>query len=73
MDVPSPQQRPAVLARYQQWRAIGRELNKKLVESLSGDDINEAGELLGLLHKGVLFFDTEDTVAVLMEIGRAHV
>ena len=61
------------LVEYQRWRAVGRRLNTKLVESLDKKDIDEAGKRLGILRKGVLCFDTEDTISVLMDYAIRHV
>jgi hypothetical protein len=73
MNLPTPQQRPEVLAQYRRWRAVGEQLNGKLVESLGKRDIDEAGRRLGLLRNGVLCFDTEDTITVLMDFAIRHV
>ena len=73
MEALSPQQRSDVLVDYQRRRAIGLRLNAKLVKSLKKEDIDEAGNCLGILRKGVLCFDTEDTVAVLMDYAIRHI
>ena len=69
----SPSRTSEKLLEYQRWRTIGRRLNMRLVESLDKKELNEAGKRLGLLHKGVFHFDTEDTATVLMDFALFHV
>jgi hypothetical protein len=73
MELPLPEQRPEILARYRRWRAVGEQLNTKLVKSLGKHDIDEAGRRLGLLRNGVLYIDTEDVATVLMDYAIHHV
>jgi hypothetical protein len=69
----SPEQYPEILAEYHHWRDIGRRVNSRLVGSLSKEDIHEAGRRLGILRRGILCFDTEDTMTVLMDYAIRHV
>ena len=62
MEAILSQQYSEKMLEYQRWRAIGRHLNTKLVESLEKRDIDEAGKRLGILRKGVLCFDTESGI-----------
>jgi len=65
--------RGETLAKYRRFREISRGLNQQLVESLDGETINEAGRRLGILRRNTLVFDTEDTMAVLMDYAIHHV
>ena len=49
---------------YRQLRTVGTELNHNLFGQLSKTDMNNAGRLLGILHKGVLMFDEEGSGGV---------
>jgi len=73
MEAASSKRRGELLAAYQRFRTIGRRLNSKLVEILDKEALDESGRRLGILRKGVLVFDSEDTVAVLMDYGIYHV
>ena len=73
MEVPDPQIRGEMLATYQHLRGVGRRLNGELVESLDRKAIDEAGRRLGILKRGTLYFDTEDTISVLMDYAIRHV
>jgi len=55
------------LAHYQQLRRVARPLNGRLVKALSKRDLDEGGRKLGLLRDGVLVFETEDEMSVLMD------
>lgn len=59
--------REAVLARYRRLRAVGRDLNNRLVARLSKDALQEGGKRLGILRGDTLVFDTEDEASVLMD------
>ena len=59
--------RNEIISRYKHLRAVGRNLNHKMVERLSKDDLHEGGRKLGILQKGVLVFNSEDESAVLMD------
>ena len=65
--IESKRQHAELLARYQQIRQIGLELNNRLVGTLSKSDLQEGGKRLGILRRGVLVFDTEDVTSVLMD------
>lgn len=59
--------RDELIARYKHLRAVGRKLNHKMVERLSKDVLHEGAGKIGVLHKGILVFDSEDESAVLMD------
>jgi hypothetical protein len=59
--------RDEIISRYKRLRAVGRNLNHKMVERLSKDVLHEGGKKLGILHKGVLVFNSEDESAILMD------
>jgi len=67
MEAISSEKQAEMLVRYQQFRAVGRELNNSLVKSLGKEAITEAAEQLGMLERGVIVFDTEDVSSVLMD------
>jgi hypothetical protein len=56
-----------IISRYKRLRAVGRNLNHKMVEWLSKDVLHEGGKKLGILHKDVLVFNSEDESSVLMD------
>ncbi len=55
------------ILRYKLIREIGRKLNSLLTKRLPKDVIDEGARKLGILHKGILVFDSEDEMAVLMD------
>ena len=59
--------RDGILARYKHLRVVSRNLNSKLVESLSRDVLYEGGRKLGILKGKTLVFDSEDETSVLMD------
>ena len=59
--------RGSIISRYKRLRAVGRNLNQKMVERLSKDALHKGGRKLGILRKGVLVFNSEDESAVLMD------
>ena len=73
MEALSSQQCSDLLVDYQRRRAIGLRVNTKLVESLDKKAIDEAGNRLGILRKGVLCLDTEDTICVVMDYAIRHI
>ncbi|MGO8749500.1 MAG: YecA family protein [Thermoguttaceae bacterium] len=56
-----------IIRRYTHLRAVGRNLNHKLVERLSKDVLDDGGRKLGILQKDILVFNSEDESAVLMD------
>jgi hypothetical protein len=60
-------QHTELLARYKHLRQAGKELNHRLVATLSKSEIHEGAKDLGLLKKGVLVFDNEAEMPVLMD------
>lgn len=73
MDATLLSARDETLAKYQRFREISRGLNRQLLEALEGDAVNEAGRRLGILRRNFLVFDSEDTMAVLMDYAIHHV
>ena len=59
--------RAEVLSRYQRLRAVGRNLNSKLVKRLTKDVLHEGGKKLGILQRSTLVFNSEDETCVLMD------
>jgi hypothetical protein len=53
--------------RYKRLRALGRDLNQRIVETIPREMIPRAADALGILQKGVLVFETEDSAGVLMD------
>ncbi len=53
--------------RYRALRAIGMELNHKIVKTLPGRAFDEIGDALGIRRDGVLIFDNEDMTSVMMD------
>jgi hypothetical protein len=63
MSIPGPE----VVAEYIRLRAVARELNNRLVESLSRAVLDEGGKKLGILKGNTLLLDSEDEISVLMD------
>ncbi|NLS91391.1 MAG: SEC-C domain-containing protein [Planctomycetaceae bacterium] len=59
--------RSEIVSRYKHLRAVGRNLNHKLVKRLSKDVLSEGGKRLGIFQRGTLIFNSEDESAVLMD------
>jgi hypothetical protein len=57
----------AYLPRYKHLRQVGTRLNTRLVKTLSRDEMDQGARELGLLHQGVMVFDSEDEMSVLMD------
>ena len=55
------------LMRYKHLRERAREVNKRLVQTLPRDIIDEGGKKLGILNGNVLKLDTQDMITVLMD------
>jgi hypothetical protein len=53
--------------RYKRLRALGRDLNQRIVETIPREMIPRVADALGILQKGVLVFETEDSAGVLMD------
>lgn len=56
-----------VLSRYDQLRKASRDVNARIVETLTGEEMTSAGERLGIVRDGVLIFSSEDDTNVLMD------
>lgn len=52
---------------YKRLRSLGMDLNQRMVDTIPSKTIPAVGEAIGILHKGVLVFETEDTPGVLMD------
>jgi hypothetical protein len=59
--------RDEIVSWYKRLRAVGLNLNSKLVKRLNKDVLDEGGKKLGFLRKGVFVFDSEDESSVLMD------
>jgi hypothetical protein len=57
----------ALLERYRRMREVTFRLNNLLVKTIPKRTLEECGRLLGFIRKGILFFETEDESAVLMD------
>jgi tetratricopeptide (TPR) repeat protein len=55
------------LARYQQLRAIQRNLHHMFLDWLPKNALEECGKVLGIYRKGTLVFNSEDETSVLMD------
>jgi len=53
--------------RYRRFRGLGIELSRDLVKTIPKRAYDEVGDAIGILHNGVLVFDTEDMSGVLMD------
>src|SRR5580658_9918271 len=53
--------------RYRRFRALGSELCHRIVNTISKHAHYEVGDAIGILHNGVLVFDSEDMFGVLMD------
>jgi hypothetical protein len=54
-------------ARYQHWREVLIRVNSSLVKTLEKGVMDEGGDKLGIRHKGVLVFDREEEMPILMD------
>lgn len=53
--------------RYKRLRRLARDLNHRIVKTVPREAMHEVGETIGILHRGVLVFDTEDETSILMD------
>ena len=53
--------------RYKRLRSLGKELNHRMVQTIPRETLPAVGEVIGILHQGVLVFATEDMSGVLMD------
>ena len=53
--------------RYKRLRQLARDLNHRIVKTVPREAMHEVGETIGILHRGVLVFDTEDETSILMD------
>lgn len=66
-ESPQNADRKEILSRYKQSRQVSKNLNSKLVASLSRDVLFEGARKLGMLQGKTLIFDSEDQTSVLMD------
>jgi hypothetical protein len=53
--------------RYRRLRALSTELNSKILKTIPKHAYYEVGDAIGILHNGVLLFDSEDMTGVLTD------
>jgi hypothetical protein len=53
--------------RYKRLRSLSKDLNHRMVQTIPHKTVPAVGEAIGILHKGVLVFETEDMSGVLMD------
>jgi SEC-C motif len=53
--------------RYKRLRSLGKDLNHRMVQTIPRETPYAVGEAIGILHKRVLVFQTEDMSGVLMD------
>jgi hypothetical protein len=53
--------------RYRHLRAHAMDLNHRIIKTIPPQAYHDVGRAIGILHKGVLVFDTEDMSSVLMD------
>jgi hypothetical protein len=58
---------PQAVERYRRFRALSTELNSRIVKTIPKHIHYEVGDAIGILHNGVLVFDSEDMFGVLMD------
>ncbi|HEY2587139.1 MAG TPA: SEC-C metal-binding domain-containing protein [Tepidisphaeraceae bacterium] len=58
-----------LVERYKELRAKSRTLSNALAKSLPGDVIKEAAKRLGMLKGNEILLETEDEIAVVMDVG----
>jgi hypothetical protein len=57
-----------MVAEYTRTRAISKALNNRLVETLSRSVLDEGGKKLGILRGDTLMLESEDEIAILMDL-----
>jgi hypothetical protein len=53
--------------RYRTLRALGTDLNSRIVKTVPRQAFHDIGEAIGILRNGTLVFDTEDVSSVMMD------
>jgi hypothetical protein len=53
--------------RYRRFRALSRDLNHRIIKTIPRHAYDEVGDAIGVLHNGVLVFDSEDMASVMMD------
>jgi hypothetical protein len=53
--------------RYKRLRSLSKDLNHRMVQTIPHKTVPAVGEAIGILHKGVLVFETEDMSGVLVD------
>ena len=69
---PADDDREALLDRYRQVRAVGRELNMALVKQLPRTAVPECGKKLGIFKAGTLILNNDDEIAILYDYCLYH-
>ena len=66
-DTSDPAKTAELAQRYQHIRGLSRRLNNEMLAIIPEDGVNVAGKRLGVLRRGILVFDSEEEMAVLMD------
>jgi hypothetical protein len=53
--------------RYRRLRALGLDLNHRIIKTIPRQAYDEVGDAIGVLHNGVLVFDSTDMTSVMMD------
>lgn len=53
--------------RYRRLRALSMELNHRIIKTVPQQAYDEVGDAIGILHNGVLVFDSTDMTSVMMD------
>src|SRR5258708_1578104 len=53
--------------RYKRLRRLAPDLNHRILKTIPREAMYEVGEAIGILHQGVLVFDSEDETSILMD------
>jgi hypothetical protein len=58
---------PQDVERYRSLRALNKDLNHRMIETVPPEAYEQIGDAIGIRHRGILVFDTEDMASVLMD------
>jgi SEC-C motif len=61
-----------VLVRYRRLREVGLRLNNRLIGEIPKRTLQECGRTLGFLRKGILVFDSQEELSILMDYCLYH-
>ena len=53
--------------RYRRFRALSLDLGHRIIKTIPRQAYDEVGDAIGILHNGVLVFDSEDMTGVMMD------